>query len=149
MMRSPLAGPSKSSPRAPARNVVSVREGVNSELTQISTEAVVLFDRYAYPAWLRTHSLLVGRIADSNGWAPGLNSGPGIVVTNVHLLASYLSVLGPGSFDLMIVDEAYQLSASDFEVSFVTPLMVYAARQPARRTTSKDTRVPPSTGSNV
>ncbi len=40
---------------------------------------------------------------------------------------------------------AYQLSASDFEVSFVTPLMVYAARQPARRTTSKDTRVAPST----
>jgi hypothetical protein len=57
---------------------------------------------------------LIGRIANSNGWTPGLNIGPGIVVTNVHLLASYLSILGPGSFDLMIVDEAYQLASSDF-----------------------------------
>jgi HD superfamily phosphodiesterase len=34
-------------------------------LTQISTEAEVFFDRYAYPDWLRTHSLLVGRIAET------------------------------------------------------------------------------------
>lgn len=34
-------------------------------MTQISTEAVLLFDRYAYPDWLRTHSLLVGRIAET------------------------------------------------------------------------------------
>jgi hypothetical protein len=34
-------------------------------LTQISTEAVTFFDRYAYPDWLRTHSLLVGRIAET------------------------------------------------------------------------------------
>jgi HD superfamily phosphodiesterase len=34
-------------------------------LTQISTEAERLFDRYAYPDWLRTHSLLVGRIAET------------------------------------------------------------------------------------
>ncbi len=40
-------------------------EGVNSELTQISTEVVVFFDRYAYPEWLRAHSLLVGRIAET------------------------------------------------------------------------------------
>jgi hypothetical protein len=42
-----------------------VGKGVNSELTQISTEAEPFFDRYAYPAWLRTHSLLVGRIAET------------------------------------------------------------------------------------
>ena len=41
------------------------RQGVNSELTQISTEAGRLFDRYAYPDWLRAHSLLVGRIAET------------------------------------------------------------------------------------
>lgn len=41
------------------------RRGVNSELTKISTEAEQFFDRYAYPAWLRTHSLLVGRIAET------------------------------------------------------------------------------------
>jgi HD superfamily phosphodiesterase len=34
-------------------------------LTQISTEAEKLFDRYAYPEWLRTHSRLVGRIAET------------------------------------------------------------------------------------
>jgi len=39
--------------------------GVNSELTQISTEAGRFFDRYAYPDWLRAHSLLVGRIAET------------------------------------------------------------------------------------
>lgn len=37
----------------------------------------------------------------------------------------------------------YQLSSSDFEVSFITPLMIYAANDPDRRTTSKDTRVAP------
>jgi HD domain len=42
-----------------------VREGVNSELTRISTEAERYFDRYAYPDWLREHSLLVGRIAEA------------------------------------------------------------------------------------
>jgi HD superfamily phosphodiesterase len=42
-----------------------LREGVNSELTQISTEAEHFFDRYAYPEWLRAHSRLVGRIAET------------------------------------------------------------------------------------
>lgn len=57
---------------------------------------------------------LVGRINASNGWSPALNSGPGVIVTNAHLLAAYLSTLGPNAFDLMIVDEAYQLAATDF-----------------------------------
>ncbi|MEX2046650.1 MAG: HD domain-containing protein [Chloroflexota bacterium] len=34
-------------------------------MTQISTEAERFFDRYAYPDWLRAHSLLVGRIAET------------------------------------------------------------------------------------
>ena len=50
----------------------------------------------------------------SSGWNAALNLGPGVVVTNAHLLASYLGQLGPRSFDLMIIDEAYQLAASDF-----------------------------------
>jgi HD superfamily phosphodiesterase len=41
------------------------RRSVNSELTQISTEAENFFDRYAYPDWLRAHSRLVGRIAET------------------------------------------------------------------------------------
>ncbi|MDP9282558.1 MAG: HD domain-containing protein [Chloroflexota bacterium] len=34
-------------------------------MTKISTEAERYFDRYAYPDWLRAHSLLVGRIAQT------------------------------------------------------------------------------------
>src|SRR2546426_6875333 len=37
--------------------------GVNSELTQLSTEAERFFARYRYPDWLVTHSRVVGRIA--------------------------------------------------------------------------------------
>ncbi|MFK8402399.1 AAA family ATPase [Pseudomonas sp. BGr12] len=59
-------------------------------------------------------NLLVDRITASSGWVPGLNVGPGVLVTNVHLLAANLDKLYPGMFDLMIVDEAYQLAAKDF-----------------------------------
>ncbi len=34
----------------------------------------------------------------------------------------------------------YRMSASEFDVAFITPLMVYASQQPDRRTTSRDTR---------
>jgi hypothetical protein len=34
----------------------------------------------------------------------------------------------------------YRLSSSDFDVAFITPLMVYAAQQPDKRTTSNDMR---------
>lgn len=101
---------------APAMRIAIVTPGV-SQLYDVAERLL----EYRLPRLELAHakhrvlpSRLVGRIADSSGWAPGLNIGPGIVVTNVHLLASYLSVLGPGSFDLMIVDEAYQLSSSDF-----------------------------------
>lgn len=57
---------------------------------------------------------LTGRIVASNGWNPGLNAGPGVIVTNAHLLAANFGHVGPGAFDLMIIDEAYQLSASDY-----------------------------------
>jgi AAA domain len=57
---------------------------------------------------------LAGRINASSGWNPAFNVGPGVVVTNADLLASYLDRLGPGSFDFMIVDEAYQLAAAKF-----------------------------------
>lgn len=101
---------------APAMRIAIVTPGV-SQLYDVAERLL----GYRLPRLELAHakhrvlpSKLVGRIANSNGWAPGLNIGPGIVVTNVHLLASYLSVLGPGSFDLMIVDEAYQLASSDF-----------------------------------
>lgn len=57
---------------------------------------------------------LQGRITPAQGWNGGLNRGPGVVVTNAHLLHFYLDVLPSGSFDLMIVDEAYQLAAGDY-----------------------------------
>lgn len=36
--------------------------------------------------------------------------------------------------------QPYTLTAADFEVAFITPLMVYASQQPDRRTTSRETR---------
>jgi HD superfamily phosphodiesterase len=65
-------------------------EGVNSELTQISTEAVALFDRYAYPEWLRAHSLLVGRIAETLAAA---HAGVGGAARDIAL-AGYLHDIG-------------------------------------------------------
>jgi len=63
-MRSPVAGPSILA-SLPGGKLVRLNEGVNSQLTQISTEVARFFDRYAYPDWLRAHSLLVGRIAET------------------------------------------------------------------------------------
>jgi hypothetical protein len=101
---------------APAMRVVVVTPGV-SQLYDIADR---LLD-YRLPRLELAHAKhrtlpdnLIGRITASNGWTPGLNVGPGVIVTNVHLLAAYLDQLGPGAFDLMIVDEAYQLSASDY-----------------------------------
>lgn len=101
---------------APAMRVVIVTPGV-SQLYDVAERLL----EYRLPRLELAHAkhrvlppALVGRITSSNGWGANLNIGPGIVVTNAHLLASYLHVLGPYSFDLMIVDEAYQLAASDF-----------------------------------
>lgn len=57
---------------------------------------------------------LVGRIASSQGWSPTLNQGPGVLVANVHIPAAHIDRLLPGAFDLLIVDEAYQLASSQF-----------------------------------
>jgi len=65
-------------------------EGVNSELTQISTEAEVFFRRYAYPDWLRAHSLLVGRIAET---LAGLRADVGSAARDIAL-AGYLHDIG-------------------------------------------------------
>jgi hypothetical protein len=59
-------------------------------------------------------ALLQGRIQAFHGWNPRLNQGPGIIVANAHILAAHLDKLPPGSFDLAIVDEAYQIAAKDF-----------------------------------
>jgi HD superfamily phosphodiesterase len=59
-------------------------------LTQISTEATNFFDRYAYPDWLRTHSLLVGRIAETLAAA---HAGVGGAARDVAL-AGYLHDIG-------------------------------------------------------
>src|SRR3989442_11868168 len=61
MMRSsPTAGSTNRSPVA--ATVDRGWHGVNSELTQLSTEAERFFARYRYPDWLVTHSPVVGRI---------------------------------------------------------------------------------------
>lgn len=57
---------------------------------------------------------LAGRIAASQGWSPALNQGPGVLVANVHIPAAHIERLPAWSFDLLIVDEAYQLASSQF-----------------------------------
>ncbi len=82
-------------------------EGVNSELTQIPTEAVVLFDRYAYPEWLRTHSLLVGRIAETIAAAHSAVSGEARDIA----LAGYLHDIGKSPLVAGDAREHNELSA--------------------------------------
>jgi hypothetical protein len=101
---------------APGLRIVVVTPGV-SQLYDIARR----FLEYRLPRLQLAHAKhrelpadLVGRITAASGWNGTLNIGPGVVVTNAHLLASYLQQLGPNAFDLMIVDEAYQLAASDF-----------------------------------
>lgn len=100
----------------PAMRVVVVTPGV-SQLYDVVDRLL----GYRLPRLELAHAkhrtlpdLLTGRITASSGWSPTLNVGPGVLVTNAHLLAAYLDRLNPGTFDLMIVDEAYQLAASDF-----------------------------------
>lgn len=57
---------------------------------------------------------LQGRIIESKGWNPTLNQGPGVLIANAHALAPHLSRLSPATFDLAVIDEAYQLAAADF-----------------------------------
>ena len=59
-------------------------------MTQISTEAERLFDRYAYPDWLREHSRLVGRIAETLVAARGDVAGQARDIA----LAAYLHDIG-------------------------------------------------------
>lgn len=59
-------------------------------MTKISTEAELFFDRYAYPDWLRTHSLLVGRIAETLVAARGDIGGEARDI----VLAGYLHDIG-------------------------------------------------------
>lgn len=101
---------------APAMRVVVVTPGV-SQLYDVAERLL----GYRLPRLELAHarhrtlpSSLIGHIAASSGWSTGLNIGPGVLVTNAHLLAAYLDQLSPGTFDLMIVDEAYQLAASNF-----------------------------------
>lgn len=65
---------------------------------------------------------LAGRISASNGWNQNLNIGPGVIVTNAHLLAANFHHLGPNAFDVMILDEAYQLAAGDYlQIAYMAP----------------------------
>lgn len=108
----------------PAMRVAVVTPGV-SQLYDIARRLL----EYRLPRLELAHARhrtlptdLVGRINASSGWSQGLNVGAGVVVTNVHLLAAYLQQLGPGTFDLIIVDEAYQLAAADFmQVAHLAP----------------------------
>ena len=99
-------------------------KGVNSELTQISTEAATLFDRYAYPDWLRVHSLLVGRIAES---IAGAHRDVGGEARDIAL-AGYLHDIGRSPFLAGDAREHNELSALILAAEGLT-----ASVEPARR----------------
>ena len=91
MMRSsPTAGSAIRSPVA--ATVVRRSGGVNSELTQLSTEAERIFARYRYPDWLATHSRVVGRIAAV--FVASLRSGSEPIDQDAVVLAAYLHDVG-------------------------------------------------------
>ena len=91
MMRSsPTAGSANRSPVA--ATVDRGWHGVNSELTQLSTEAERFFARYRYPDWLVTHSRVVGRIAAAFVEARRLDAEP--IDEETVVLAGYLHDIG-------------------------------------------------------
>jgi hypothetical protein len=101
---------------APAMRVVCITPNV-SQVYDVTDRLL----NYTLPRIELVHAkhrelppFLQGRIVDAHGWSPTLNQGPGIVVANAHVLAFYLQQLPAGSFDLAIIDEAYQLAAKDF-----------------------------------
>lgn len=75
-----------------AATVVRREGGVNSELTQLSTEAERFFVRYRYPDWLATHSRVVGRIAAAFVAARRPGSEP--IDEDAVVLAGYLHDVG-------------------------------------------------------
>src|SRR5207245_4996082 len=91
MMRSsPTAGSTNRSPVA--ATVDRGWHGVNSELTQLSTEAERFFARYRYPDWLVTHSRVVGRIAAA--FVEARRPGAKPIDEEAVLLAAYLHDIG-------------------------------------------------------
>src|SRR3989442_12294272 len=94
MMRSsPTAGSTNRSPVA--ATVDRGWHGVNSELTQLSTEAERVFARYRYPDWLVTHSRVVGRIAAAFVAAPRPGGGP--IDDGAALVARVSPAIGRGA----------------------------------------------------
>ena len=57
-------------------------------MSELSTKARAYFDRYAYPDWLRTHSVIVGRIAEA------LVRGRTGIDRDAVVLAAYLHDIG-------------------------------------------------------
>lgn len=57
---------------------------------------------------------LIGKVRDLTGWDPSVTAAPGILVANVHVLAQHIEELATDEFDLLILDEAYQLDGANF-----------------------------------
>ena len=58
--------------------------------------------------------VLAGQVNELKGWNPSVTATPGVVVANVHVLAQRIETLATHEFDLLILDEAYQLDSSNF-----------------------------------
>jgi HD superfamily phosphodiesterase len=82
--------PRRTSPAA--RTVRRPPQRVNSKLTKLSTKAEVLFKRYRYPAWLETHSRVVGAIAEA--LLAARRQGAAKIDPEAVVLAAYLHDIG-------------------------------------------------------
>ena len=91
MMRSsPSVACADGSPVPPTVGTGPAR--VNSDLTELSTKAERLWDRYRYPDWLAVHSRVVGRIAEA--LVAGLRSGRQPLEAGPIILGAYLHDIG-------------------------------------------------------
>ncbi|MEM6554375.1 MAG: AAA family ATPase [Pseudomonadota bacterium] len=57
---------------------------------------------------------LAGNVRELKGWDSTVTATPGVLVANVHVLAQRIQMLATHEFDLLILDEAYQLDSSNF-----------------------------------
>jgi HD superfamily phosphodiesterase len=97
---------------------------VPNQLTQMSTEAEVFFRRYAYPEWLRAHSLLVGRIAET---LVGARADVGGAARDAAL-AGYLHDIGKSP---LVADDARQ--HNELSALILAAEGLAGAVEPARR----------------
>src|SRR6267142_6629348 len=103
--------------------------GVNASMTELSTTAERLFERYAFPYWLRGHSRLVGAIAAALA-SERAAAGDAIDVDTVTL-AAYLHDIGRSPLVAGDAREHNELSALILAAEGLSGCVEPARRHPS------------------